>query len=64
MAAVEVFRLNDEHDAFEWHGPESAMKQVMWPGRKGALQQIIEEILAAGPTAGHLEIPLPESDRA
>lgn len=51
-------RLNDEHDAFEWHGPESAMGRVMWPGQRRAIREIMEEILAPGRAAKHLEIPI------
>jgi dihydroneopterin triphosphate diphosphatase len=51
-------RLNDEHDAFEWHGPDAARGKAMWPGQKRILQQIVEEILPPGETGKYLEIPI------
>ncbi|QYK48011.1 MAG: NUDIX domain-containing protein [Phycisphaeraceae bacterium] len=40
--------LNDEHDAVRWVRASDAEKSFMWPGQRGAIREIRQEILKPG----------------
>lgn len=50
--------LNPEHDAFRWNPAGRAERELMWPGERTALHEILHGIIAAGPAEPHLRIDL------
>lgn len=49
--------LNDEHDAHRWVALED--HELLWPGQRHALREIVSCILPGGPTADALRLPTP-----
>lgn len=49
--------LNNEHDAHRWVDLEDANNQLLWPGQRHALREIVTSILPGGPTTDALRLP-------
>ncbi len=52
--------LNDEHDAHRWVDVERAEAELLWPGQRAALRELLCCILPGGPTADALRLPTPD----
>lgn len=51
-------RLNAEHTDSRWVPAEQAAREMMWPGQRRAIREILDEIIAASPAEPHLRIAL------
>lgn len=50
--------LNPEHDAFDWVHADEIAGQLMWPGQRRMVGEIVEEIIRGGPGKPFLQIRL------
>ncbi|MBI4581950.1 MAG: NUDIX domain-containing protein [Planctomycetes bacterium] len=48
--------LNAEHDEFDWVHVDDVAAQLIWPGQRRAVAEIVQEIIRGGPAQQFLEI--------
>lgn len=52
-------RLCNEHTDFRWAPIEQAIGELMWPGQRHAVRELVENILARSTAEPHLRIDIP-----
>ncbi len=48
--------LNAEHDAFDWIHVDDVAGQLLWPGQRRSLAEIVQDIVRDGPARPYLQI--------
>lgn len=51
-------RLCHEHTAFRWEPIERALAELMWPGQRRAVRELLDHIIAPSAAEPHLRIEL------
>jgi dATP pyrophosphohydrolase len=56
VAADAGVRLSDEHSEYDWVSSERAVKTLIWPGQRRAVQETVEFIVTASAAEPFLRI--------
>lgn len=59
VAADAAVVLNAEHTAFRWLAAEEALSELMWPGQRTAVREVLDVIVSPGAAEPLLRMELP-----
>ncbi|MCA9244660.1 MAG: NUDIX domain-containing protein [Phycisphaerales bacterium] len=58
VASDATVTLCDEHTDFRWLPTDEALGELMWPGQRRAVREIVEEIIGEGRGEPFLRLPI------